>query len=162
MAFSPDTLRTLERIYWIAMSFSLGICVYIIYKQRKVLEAVLITLIGVTAIFYYWIKWFKVVKPNDLWPPYVSPCPDYLSAVGPAVTGDSRTVCMDFVGVSTKPVIFKKARSDRIPRFNDVDYYSFVYDSSSSQQEGESTDEYRTRKCGQVAALGLSWSGVCE
>ena len=77
MAFSPATKKVLENVYWIVGAFLLGIGIYLTWKANKQIEAVLLTIIGFAALFYYWIKWFKVRAKEDNWPPYINPCPDY-------------------------------------------------------------------------------------
>ena len=161
MAFSPATMKVLENVYWVVSVFMLGIGVYIIWKQNKQIEAVLLTIIGLTAIFYYWIKWFKVKSKDDIWPPYVSPCPDYPTLVSPQTTGGADAVCMDFVGVSRQPLVFKKAKANQIPQASDADFEEFVF--RLDKRNGSMTPEdYNKAVCLKVQSKGLSWSGVCE
>jgi len=161
MAFSPATMKVLENVYWVVSAFLLGIGVYIIWKQNKQIEAVLLTIIGLTAIFYYWIKWFKVKSKDDIWPPYVSPCPDYLTLVAPQTTGAADAVCMDFVGVSRQPLVFKKAKANQIPQSSDADFEEFIF-RLEKRGSGMTPEDYNKAVCLKVQSKGLSWAGVCE
>ena len=161
MAFSPATLKVLENIYWFVCTLILGAIVYVLWKQVKQVEAVLILIIGAAAIFYYWIKWFKIKNPDENWPPSINPCPDYLTLVSPDATGASEAVCMDFVGVSTQPNIFKKTKADAIPQSADADFDMFAFRVMKSTGN-DSPEEYNKKVCLQVQAKGLSWAGICE
>jgi hypothetical protein len=161
MALSPETKRILEAVHWIFSCMVLGVIVYLSWKAHKQVEAVLLTIIGISAIFYYWIKWFKVPDPDEDWPPVINPCPDFLTLVAPDSTGDSKPVCMDFVGVSIQPMLMKKASPKSIPQAADADYNDFIFvvDKSGEQQ----TDaEYNSQLCLKVQSKGLTWAGVCE
>ena len=161
MAFSPATLKVLENVYWFITAFLLGAGVYVTWKRNKQIEAVLLTIIGGAAIFYYWIKWFKIPNKDDVWPPYITPCPDYMTLVSPDATGSLGAVCMDFVGVSTQPIVLKKADPNNIPQASDADFenYAFKVDPSAA---GDSPEDYNKRICLKVQSKGLAWAGVCE
>ena len=161
MAFSPATLRVLENVYWFIGAFLLGAGVYVTWKKNKQVEAVLLTIIGLAALFYYWIKWFKIQDKSGLWPPYINPCPDYLTLVTPEATGFPDHVCMDFVGVSTQPMVLKKTNPKEIPQASDSDYNDFVFvvDPSSA---GMTAEEYSKKTCLKVQSKGLTWEGICE
>lgn len=150
----------LERIYLFFSTFLLGIAMYLVYKQNKQIEAVLLTIIGGAAIFYYWIKWFKIKQEDSVWPPYISPCPDYLSLVSPAVTGDNGPVCMDFIGVTTTPLVFKKTLRDSIPKITDKGYSDQVF---QVPPRGEMKPaDHNKAICDKVISYGLTWEGVCD
>ena len=161
MGFSPATMKVLENVYWVVTPFLLGIGVYITWKQNKQVEAVLLTIIGLAAIFYYWIKWFKVKSKDDIWPPFISSCPDYLTLVSPTTTGDSEAVCMDFVGVSRQPLVLKKAKVDQIPQSGDSDFESFVF-RLGKRAPNQTPEDFNKTLCLKVTSKGLSWAGVCE
>jgi hypothetical protein len=162
MALSPETMKILENVYWFVCSAVLGAIVYICWKQNKQVESVLLGIIGASAIFYFWIKWFKIPNTEDgNWPPFISPCPDYLSLVAADTTGDTKPVCMDFVGVSTQPNVLMKTNPKRIPQASDSDYNSYVFVVAPSSQ-GQTSEEYSKQTCLKVQAAGLTWEGVCE
>lgn len=160
MGFSPGTMRILENVYWFVGAFLLGIGIYLTWKKNKQIEAVLLTIIGCAALFYYWIKWFKIKSKEDLWPPYISSCPDYLTLVSGAVTGGNDPVCMDFVGVSSEPRVFKKANPQQIPQSADADFESYIF---KLEKRGDTTaEQYNKLVCLKVQSKGLTWFGVCE
>jgi len=161
MALSPDTKKIVENVYWFLSAAFLGVLVYLTWKAQKQVESVLFAIIGAAAIFYYWIKWFKIPDSENDWPPFISPCPDYLTLVGTETTGDSKPVCMDFVGVSTQPMVLRKTNPKEIPQASDSDYndYIFVVDPSVP---GMTSEEYSKKTCLKVASKGLSWEGICE
>lgn len=161
MAFSPATKKVLENVYWFVCTLILGAIVYVIWKQVKQVEAVLILIIGAAAIFYYWIKWFKIKNKDEDWPPVINPCPDYLILVSPDSTGAPVAVCMDFVGVTTQPNVFKKTKQDQIPQFADADFDQFAFTVPKAGPQ-DSPEDYNKKVCLQVQAKGLSWAGVCE
>lgn len=161
MAFSPATLRVLENVYWFIGAFLLGAGVYVTWKKNKQVEAVLLTIIGLAALFYYWIKWFKIQDKSGLWPPYINPCPDYLTLVTPEATGFPDHVCMDFVGVSTQPMMMKKTNANDIPQATEGDFQNFIFKVDKARAN-ETPDAYNKRVCLQVQSKGLSWAGVCE
>ena len=161
MALSPDTLKILENVYWFLSSAFVGIIAYVNWKMNKQIEAVLLFIIGAAAIFYYWIKWFKIPNTDDDWPPYVSPCPDYLTLVGPETTGADKPVCMDFVGVSTQPMVLKRTNPKQIPQASDSDFseFAFIVELPTPEQTQE---DYNKTTCLKVQSKGLTWEGVCE
>lgn len=161
MAFSPATLKILENVYWFISAFLLGAGVYVTWKKNKQIEAVLLSIIGIAAIFYYWIKWFKIPGTDNMWPPYITPCPDYLTLVSPEATGSKTAVCMDFVGVSLQPLVFRKTDPNNIPQSADADFDSFAFKVDPSAA-GDTPEDYNKRVCLQVQAKGLAWAGVCE
>jgi hypothetical protein len=160
MGFSPGTMKVLENAYWFVGAFLLGISIYLTWKANKQVEAVLLTIIGTTALFYYWVKWFRIKAKEDLWPPYVSSCPDYLTLVSPQQTGGTDPVCMDFVGVSREPRVFKKANAMQIPQASDSDFNDFVF--KLEKQGNDSPEDYNKKVCLMVQSKGLTWFGVCE
>lgn len=161
MAFSPATLKVLENVYWFVCAFLLGAGIYVTWKRNKQIEAVLLTIIGSAAIFYYWIKWFKIVDKSSMWPPYINACPDYLTLVTPEATGYSEHVCMDFVGVSTQPLMMKKTNPNDITQSSESDFQNFVFLVEKSRAN-ETPDQFNKRVCLQVQSKGLAWAGVCE
>jgi len=165
MGLSPETKKLTERVYQFLAPVLVGLGCYVVYKQGKQIEAVLLLLIGWSAIFYYWIKYFKLpsIDAQKPWPPFLSTCPDYLTLVSPESTGDSKAVCMDFVGISTKPNTMYKANPNSIPQKNsnpDYNYYTFVVETPSST--GSDPTLVKNNNCSNVKARGLTWAHVCD
>lgn len=161
MALSPDTKKILENVYWFLSSAFVGIIAYINWKMNKQVEAVLLFTIGAAAIFYYWIKWFKIPDTEEDWPPYISPCPDYLTLVGAETTGSDKPVCMDFVGVSTQPMVLKRTNPKQIPQASDSDFNDFIFIVELPAPD-QTQEDYNKKTCLKVQSKGLTWEGVCE
>jgi len=164
MGLAPATRNLLETIYQFATPVLLGILCYVLYKQGKQIEAVLILIIGWTAIFYYWVKYFKLPSLDSMskWPPFVSTCPDYLTLVSPLKTGDTKAVCMDFIGISKKPLAMAKTNPDNIPKVTEMTYPLHVFiPTSTSTTDGDAAVANITT-CTEVKARGLTWAHVCD
>ena len=163
MGFAPATKKLLERVYQFVTPLLLGLGVYVVYKQGKQIEAILLALIGCAAIFYYWIKFFRLPpsEANDVWPPFVSTCPDYLTLASPVSTGDAEAVCVDFIGVSLKPNLMGKSDPNKIPQVTDGDYESKVFRLSGVSNDPTVPDK-TVALCAQVKAKGLTWAHICE
>ena len=159
MGFAPATKKLLERVYQFLTPLLLGLGVYIVFKQGKQIEAVLLLLIGCAAIFYYWIKFFKLPasEADDVWPPFVSTCPDYLTLVGPQATGLANPVCMDFVGVSLNGGL-QKVDPRKVPQAVSAHQYFDLKSASANPLADDRTVEM----CAQVKTMGLTWAHICE
>jgi hypothetical protein len=163
MGFAPATKKLLERVYQFVTPLLLGIGVYVVYKQGKQIEAILLAIIGCLAIFYYWIKFFRLPpsEANDVWPPFVSTCPDYLTLVSPFSTNANEAVCIDFVGVSLKPTIMKKSDPNKMPRAGDPEFEAHVFRLTGISDDPRTPDK-TVAMCEQVKQRGLTWAHVCD
>jgi hypothetical protein len=163
MGFAPATKKLLERIYQFLTPLLLGLGVYVVYKQGKQIEAILLTIIGCAAIFYYWIKFFKLPpsEANDVWPPFVSTCPDYLTLVSPFSTGATDAVCVDFVGVSLKPQSMVKSDPNKMPKVSDGDFEQKVFRLTGVSNDPTVVDKTGAI-CANVKARGLTWAHICD
>ncbi len=92
--------------YWVIGLIVIGAISTFFYNTlNKQIASVLFFLAGVAALYYYWVKWFVIPEKRPLWPPYITPCPDYLTQdVTPTTDGTtpSSYKCYDYVGVSRK------------------------------------------------------------
>lgn len=163
MGFAPATKKLLERVYQFLTPVLLGLGVYVVYKQGKQIEAILLGLVGCAAIFYYWIKFFKLPpsEANDVWPPFVSTCPDYLTLASPSSTGFTDSVCVDFIGISLKPDAMKKSDPDRMPQASDPDFEQKVFKLKGVSGDPTVPDDSRVM-CAAVKARGLTWAHICD
>jgi hypothetical protein len=161
MGLAPATKKVVERIYQFVAPFLIGLGVYMVYKQGKQIEAVLLALIGFAAVFYYWIKFFKMPpsQANDVWPPFVSTCPDYLTLITSPSDGES--YCMDFVGVSLNPAMMKKTDPNNIPTTADPDFESYVFRVKGLTDNADPADKTRDL-CNNVRRRGLTWAHICD
>lgn len=161
MGLAPATKKLLERIYLFVAPILVALGVYMVYKQGKQIEAVLLALVGFAAVFYYWIKFFKLPpsEANDVWPPFVSTCPDYLTLV--KSPDDDESYCMDFVGVSLKPALMKKTDPSAIPTSMDPDFESFVFRVKGLAENASGADKTR-ELCDNIRRRGLTWAHICD
>jgi hypothetical protein len=135
-------------IYW-ALGFlaSLGIG-YVLYKMNFQIAAVLVFLGAILALFYYYVKWFQLPSQTGTWPPYVTPCPDFLT-VSDSGTTSGFAKCIDTVGVSANGQL-QVADPTNTKHLSDPKYY-FSIDRSKTT----------TDLCQSAAQYGLTWSTLC-
>lgn len=161
MGFAPATKKLVERVYQISIPIILLFICYVLLKQGKQVEATLILIIGLAAAVYYWIKFFKITtNTKKVWPPVINTCPDYLTQVNPSITGDNKTVCMDFVGIalpkSKAPIL--RADPNNIPTVSTQNYLEYVF----TVPKEDTTEEQAVTLCNQVRMRGLTWAHVCD
>jgi hypothetical protein len=135
-------------IYWgLGLIASLGIG-YVLYKMNFQIAAVLIFLGAIIALFYYYVKWFQLPAANNTWPPYTTPCPDFLTLVNPG-SGNGPAQCMDYVGVSANGQL-KKATPNNVQQQNDS---KFIFSVDKTKGSAD--------LCRAASQYGLTWSSVC-
>ena len=135
-------------IYWgLGLIASLGIG-YVLYKMNFQIAAVLLFLGAIIALFYYYVKWFQLPSKNNTWPPYTTPCPDFLTLVNPGAANGTAQ-CMDYVGVSANGQL-KKADPNNAEHKNNSKYV-FPIDKTKAPAD----------LCHAAAQYGLTWSSVC-
>jgi len=82
--------------------------------------------------------YFPSGDPSAQWPPYIRPCPDYLTQLIPGK-------CVDYVGIGS--AVLKKSNQSNPPNPTDSTY---VFDATgSASQKTDHANRY-----------GLSWEGV--
>jgi hypothetical protein len=167
MSATPASSSIFQIIYQTLMPVAVGVCVYVVYKQGKQLEAILLALIGGMAVFYYYLKWFKApVSPEDvIWPPFVSTCPDYLTLISPSTTGaadPANSYCVDFVGVSMNPSLMKKSNPNNPPKPTDPDFEAHVFKLSGLAGANVNSPDMTTQLCASVLQRGLTWAHICD
>jgi hypothetical protein len=86
-------------------------------------------------IFIFYFYYFPWGDPGTTWPPYIAPCPDYLTNVG-------NSQCVDYVGLHTK---LKKTAPGVIP----TDPNNIFNSSGTLSQKAANAQLY-----------GLTWEGV--
>ena len=169
MAISKRTLDFLARIY---APIAFGILAFYCYvtltgtyldQQGRPILAIGGGLGLVLLFWMFYVRWFVADSQFSYptWPPYLATCPDYLTLVSPEATGSKTAVCMDFVGVSLQPLVFRKTDPNNIPQSADADFDSFAFKVDPSAA-GDTPEDYNKRVCLQVQAKGLAWAGVCE
>jgi hypothetical protein len=144
-----ENLKTAAKyIYWIlGLAIVVGIAYTLYNRFERPIAGVLFFMAGIMALYYYWVKWFLAPAARDaVWPPYQTPCPDYLTMMtGAAANGTYK--CMDFVGVSRNDRI-KRADPKQINSQINSNEYTFLVDPK------ENRETLRQR----VNATGLTWS----
>lgn len=137
-------------LYWIVgLGVTLGVCYYVNSTNNQI-ASVLIFLGMILALYYYYVKWFALPAKNEKWPPYTTPCPDFLTLVDPgAQSGISR--CLDYVGVSSNGRIKKADPSKATSQMNDSNFV-FIVD-----RRKRNTD-----LCAVAQSYGLTWSSICQ
>ena len=135
-------------IYWglgIVASLAAG---YLLYKLNFQIAGVLTFLGCILALFYYYVKWFQIPSQTSSWPPYTTPCPDFLTLVDPGTTSGIAK-CMDYVGVSSNGQLNKADPKNAAHRTNAT--YNFSIDKNNKTQD----------LCEAAAGYGLTWSSIC-
>ena len=134
-------------IYWgVGILASVGIA-YALYKMDYQIAGVLSFLGAILALLYYYVKWFRIPSSQTgSWPPYVTPCPDFLTLADPGTNGTAK--CVDYVGVSTTGKL--KVADPKKPQINDSRYYFPINKSTAN-----------TDLCQSAAQYGLTWSSIC-
>jgi len=150
--FTAALSKVAKYAYWILGVILIGGVSYFFYnKLDRQIASVLFFMAGVIMLYFYYVKWFIVPEKRPSWPPYQTPCPDYLTMMDSGLVGASpgSYKCMDFVGVSRNGRL-KKADPRRIKeQENNPDYYFMV-------DKGEEREQLRQR----VLAYGLSWNSL--
>ena len=153
--------RWMKRIYWVVGIIGLLYFCYILFTRNQQIASVLVFLSGFIALYFYYVKWFVIPDRIPNWPPYSTPCPDFLTLVEP---GDGATVpgkCMDFVGVSVngvlKPTSVAKVDGDR----NDPSYVFSIARKYKDTATGQIKDTSLTDICEEVRSHGLTWMSLC-
>jgi hypothetical protein len=137
MALSNRTLQLAKYCYWILLTIAhLYIC-YILFVTDRVIAGVLWLVMGFLMIAVFFPVFFPPGNPGARWPPYISPCPDYMTQIAPGV-------CADFVGLNSA---IKKS------------------DPKNPPVGGDATRVFTTEKDMQRNAINatnavLSWQGV--
>jgi len=143
MAFSKSTLTLMKYVYWtLTIAVHLFLC-YLLFASDRAIAGVLWLISGILLIYIMYYVYFPKGDPGSTWPPYIRPCPDYLTQVTP-------TACMDFVGLHTPKL--KMANPDMLPKPTDPDYYQYAFNPSGNMaQKVSAANQY-----------GLTWEGVTD
>jgi|LauGreSBDMM110SN_4_FD.fasta_scaffold11355_3 hypothetical protein len=143
MAFSKSTLTLMKWLYWIfTVAIHLYLC-YILFVSDRAIAGVLWLVTGFLLIYIMYYVYFPKGDPGSTWPPYIRPCPDYLTQVTP-------TACMDFVGLYSPKL--KKANPDNLPEPKNPDYYQYAFNPSGTM----------AAKTARANQYGLTWEGVTD
>ena len=153
--------RWMKRLYWVVGIIGLlGLC-YMLFTRNQQIASVLVFLSGFIAIYFYYVKWFVIPDRIPNWPPYSTPCPDFLTLVEP---GDGQLVpgkCMDFVGVSANGVLKPTSVNSVSANKNDANYVFSIARKYKDTATNEIKDTSLTDICSEVRKFGLTWMSLC-
>lgn len=145
MALSANTLKLLRWMYWIVAIFAhLYVC-YSLFVLDRPITGVVWLILGLVLIFVMYLYYFPLGDNISSWPPYITTCPDYLTAV---TQSNGATVCMDYVGLNN-PGIKTMNPATPIPQ-SDPTYSQYIFDPSGTTSQ----------KITAAQARGLTWEGL--
>ena len=139
-------------LYWIVALLCVTAISYVMYTtMNRQVAGTLFWILGFMLVYFYYVKWFLMSKKGkglgDL-----TKCPDYLTQyIMPGSTDGytkAKSVCLDFVGVSSNGAI-KKCDKDPSVCLNDPQY---VFTPPTTRN----LSDYRDA----AAASGLIWTSV--
>jgi hypothetical protein len=141
-------------IYWIVGFVVISAISYFFYNNlNKQVAAVLFFIIGVAGLYFYYVKWFIVPERRPIWPPYVTPCPDYLTQITNPTAAGSKYKCVDFVGVSRNGAL-KRASKDQLPAQQNNPNYFVEIDPAGLKRNSNAMGDLRSL----TISKGLTWS----
>lgn len=149
------TIRSLTKyVYWIVgLILIVGLSYYFYNVMARPITGVLFFMSGIFALYFYYVKWFLVPEKRPEWPPYQTPCPDYLTLMSGNGTGapaaDGSYKCFDFVGVSRNGRLRRADPRMMNTQSNIPDYYFTV----NPKEDRESLKQ-------RVLTYGLSWNSL--
>ena len=140
-------------LFWIIGGVMVIGAAYVLYNTMgRPVAGLLVFIAGVLALFFYYTKWF-LVSGKQTWPPYITPCPDYLTLMSPGVNlqggpkdAKASYKCMDFLGVSRNGVLKKTNPSAANAQVNMPSYVFEVKPGETSNLQS------------QTKRYGLTWS----
>lgn len=162
---APKLATAAKAAYWIVgvLVLFLG-CAFVYNKMQRPVAALLIFLGGVMALYFYYVKWFVVAAMRPSWPPYQTPCPDYLTMISPGFETDAngnrvlanggKYKCVDFVGVSRNGMLEKAdpaALAVELAEANKNRKYIEINPAGT-----ETKEQLKAR----IASLGLTWTSL--
>lgn len=152
MADSAGT-RAAKWVYTILGLLMVLSASYVLYsKLERPVAGVLIFMVGILALYFYYVKWFVIPEAMPAWPPFQTPCPDYLTLVSTPGSGPNAppvNKCVDFVGVSKNGRILKADPRQLQTQLNDPRYYIQI-DPNAKEDELKAM----------TASYGLTWTSL--
>ena len=127
----------MKGLYWLIALAAHAFVVYTLFKMGYGITGTLWLMVGLVLIYLFYGYYFPSGSTEGQWPPYIRPCPDYLTQIAP-------NKCVDFVGIGGG---IKKSLYGDPPAVNNMEY---VFDSSGTAAQ----------KAQNAKSMGLSWEGV--
>ena len=148
-------MRTAAKwIYWIVGFVVIATVSYYFYNiLGKPIAGVLFFMAGVVALYFYYVKWIILPERRPIWPPYITPCPDFLTQVTSPTSTNNAYKCMDFVGVSRNGQLKRAAADALAVQQNNSNYYIEI-DPASLKRDVNAQGDLRNV----VVSKGLTWS----
>jgi hypothetical protein len=144
MALSSNTVRLLRWMYWIvAICAHLYVC-YNLFVLDRPITGVVWLILGLLLIFVMYLYYFPLGDNASSWPPYITMCPDYLTAV----QTNNTTVCMDYVGLNNPGIRRMNPATPILP--SDPSYSQYIFDPSGTTSQ----------KIAAAQSRGLTWEGL--
>jgi hypothetical protein len=142
MALSTTELRIAKILYWVAGVAALLYSVYLLFSMTPAhsITALLWLILGLMLLYVMYPYYFPPGDPSARWPPYITACPDYLTAIAPGA-------CVDFVGLNSP--LLKKSDPANPPSPTDTSYVLRIPPGATVPQKAALAQQY-----------GLSWEGV--
>ena len=93
----------------------------------------------------------------------MAPVCKYLPGLPDIVTSpqSGESYCMDFVGVSLKPEVMRRANPQNLPTAADTDFESYVFRVQGVTSNADPSDKTK-ELCGMVRRSGLTWAHICD
>jgi hypothetical protein len=153
-----------KRLYWIIATIGIiGICM-MLFKQNKQVAAVLVFLGGLMAAYFYYVKWFVIPDSRPGWPPYVTPCPDFLTLMDPGDPSKGKAArCVDFVGVSANGMLAKTdvTSAGEVSRSGSSNKVFEVKTTAVDPETNTVKPASKRELCDSVELYGLTWLSMC-
>jgi hypothetical protein len=153
-----------KRLYWIVAIIALISVCMMLFKQNKQVAAVLVFLGGLMAAYFYYVKWFVIPDSRPGWPPYVTPCPDFLTLMDPGdPTKGKSGRCVDFVGVSANGMLAKTDinAAGEVSRAGNPNTMFEVKTTVLDPVTNTVTPANKRELCDSVELYGLTWLSMC-
>jgi hypothetical protein len=115
-----------EYAFWVAIILAFFLVGYVLYTTGRTIAMALVFVAMIFMTLYYWIKWFRDTSTSKLgvpgvWPPLVSPCPDYMVETTP---GSKQ--CYDPVGIYY-PACGQNAQGASVPLFSRTSTFDMTH-----------------------------------
>jgi len=139
-------------LYWTVGLLAITMVAYLLYTvMNRQVAGTLFWIMGFLLVYFYYVKWFVMGRKKKDAGNFTK-CPDYLTQYvmpgSPDGTTKPKSVCLDFVGVSSNGTI-KKCEKEPSECMKDPQY---VFTPPTTK----SLADYRDA----AAAAGLIWSSV--
>ena len=137
MAISSRTLKVLKALYWLVCVAVHLVVVLKLFQIQHVIAGAIWLVAGLVLIYVFYGYFFPKDGEDGKWPPFIRPCPDYLTQIAPGK-------CVDYVGMGGQ---LKKSDPQHPPAVTNSEY---VFDAMGTMAQ----------KAQNAKSYGLSWEGI--